>query len=388
MINDKEHTLSLYIHVPFCVRKCFYCDFLSAPGDDKIKENYIQALLQEITEKSENYKQFIVDSIFIGGGTPSILRASQISDIMRLIKKKFLLDEGAEISIEVNPGTVDIEKLQIYLESGINRLSIGLQSADNKELQIIGRIHTYEDFLQTYELARQVGFQNINVDLMSALPGQSIQSYQETVEKVLLLRPEHISSYSLIIEEGTPFFTRYEDPSSALQQEQLPPLPDEDTEREMYELTDVRLQASGYHRYEISNYARSGYACRHNIGYWRRHNYLGLGLGSSSLIENHRWNNEADLSSYLEGQFDRRNEQILTRKEQMEEFMFLGLRLMEGISCEAFSQYFGVSPESVYKNEITKLIDKQLLNKTEEGFFKLTKRGIDISNVFMAEFLL
>lgn len=388
MINNKEHTLSLYIHVPFCVRKCFYCDFLSAPGDEKIKENYIQTLLREITEKSENYKQYIVDSIFIGGGTPSILKASQISDIMQLIKKKFLLDEDAEISIEVNPGTVDIEKLQIYLESGVNRLSIGLQSADNKELQIIGRIHTYEDFLQSYEQARQVGFRNINVDLMSALPGQSIQSYRETVEKVLLLRPEHISSYSLIIEEGTPFFTRYEVSPSALQQEQLPMLPDEDTEREMYELTKIRLQASGYQRYEISNYARNGYACRHNIGYWRRHNYLGLGLGSSSLIENHRWNNEVNLSSYLEGQFERRNEQILTIKEQMEEFMFLGLRLVEGVSCEAFSQYFGVSPESVYKNQITELVDKQLLNKTEEGYLKLTKRGIDISNAVMAEFLL
>lgn len=388
MIDNKVNTLSLYIHVPFCVRKCLYCDFLSAPADEETKDRYIQALLREITEKSENYKQYKVDSVFVGGGTPSILAASQIWDVMHLIKKKFTFSENAEISIEVNPGTADINKLQSYFRSGINRLSIGLQSADNRELQIIGRIHTYEDFLQTYESARQAGFQNVNVDLMSALPGQTIRSYQETLQKVLHLRPEHISAYSLIIEEGTPFFARYGEVPSIPEREQYPIIPDEETERAMYDLTDALLRENGYHRYEISNYAKDGYECRHNSGYWERHNYLGLGLGAASLIENHRWNNDSRLSCYIEGMFDKKNEQVITTKEQMEEFMFLGLRLMKGVSGEVFSQYFGVSLESVYEKQITKLVGEQLLSQTEGGNLSLTKRGIDVSNIVMAEFLL
>ncbi len=388
MTDNKLNTLSLYIHVPFCARKCLYCDFLSAPADDETKDRYIQALLREINLKSEFYKQYKVDSIFFGGGTPSVLVASQIQDVMQMITKKFTLVEDPEISIEVNPGTADRNKLQIYFRSGINRLSIGLQSADNRELQIIGRIHTYEDFLQTYEASRLAGFQNVNIDLMSALPGQTISSYQETLQKVLRLRPEHISAYSLIIEEGTPFFARYGEVSSIVERGQYPLIPDEETERTMYELTDDLLRKNGYHRYEISNYAKDGYECRHNKGYWERHNYLGLGLGAASLIENQRWNNDNRLSYFIEGMFEKRNEQVLTIKEQMEEFMFLGLRFIKGVSGKKFLKDFGVSMESVYEKQISKLVKEQLLIQTKEGNLRLTKRGIDVSNIVMAEFLL
>lgn len=388
MIDNRENVLSLYIHVPFCVRKCLYCDFLSAPADDETREQYIKSLKREITEKSKKYKQYKVDSVFLGGGTPSVLTASQTWDIMQLIKEKFVLLEDAEITIEVNPGTADSNKLQIYFESGINRLSIGLQSADNRELEIIGRIHTYEDFLQIYHAARQVGFCNVNVDLMSGLPGQTMRSYQDTLQRVLRLHPEHISAYSLIIEEGTPFFDRYGQTPSISEKRQYPLLPDEDTERAMYELTNTLLCENGYHRYEISNYARDGYECRHNSGYWERHNYLGFGLGAASMIENRRWKNGSELSHYLKCLFDKENEQMLTKKEQMEEFMFLGLRLIKGVSSEVFARCFGVSLESVYGKQIAGLVEDRLLRYTEEGNLSLTKRGIDVSNIVMAEFLL
>ncbi len=386
-MTDKKRNISLYIHIPFCFKKCFYCDFLSAPADTETKDRYVEVLKQEISIKSEKYKSFKVDSIFFGGGTPSILPASQIQEMLQLIKKKFTLTKEVEVSIEVNPGTVDKDKLIGYRSSGINRLSIGLQSADNRELKVIGRIHTFEDFLQTYESARQAGFQNINIDLMSALPGQTIRSYRETLKKVLSLQPEHISAYSLIIEEGTPFYERYGDGASAVERKHCPSIPDEETERAMYELTDHFMQENDYHRYEISNYAKEGYECKHNKGYWERHNYLGLGLGSASLIHNCRWNNESRLPIYLEGIFDKKKEQILTEEEQMEEFMFLGLRLMKGVSEKKFKKTFGVTLESVYEKQIRKLVEGQLLIRAE-GNLRLTKKGIDLSNIVMAEFLL
>lgn len=257
--------LSVYIHIPFCVRKCLYCDFLSAPAVPQVKEQYVDALLSEIEKEAYKYRVYETDTIFFGGGTPSVLPPEQIAGILAKVKECFIVSEQAEISIEVNPGTVSEEALRIYKEAGINRLSIGLQSFLEPELRRLGRIHTPEQFLHTFAAAREAGFDNINVDIMSALPEQTMDDYRITVEKVLELQPEHISAYSLIIEEGTPF---YEMPLV---------LPDEKTDRQMYQYTETVLKEHGYHRYEISNYAKAGYECRHNKAYWTRRNYVGFG---------------------------------------------------------------------------------------------------------------
>lgn len=388
MINKPLQSLSLYLHIPFCVKKCHYCDFLSAPGSEEIKEQYVKALIQEITQKADNYKNFYVDTIFFGGGTPSILSLHLMAAILKALRESFRILPEAEISIEVNPGTADEDKLMGYRQLGINRLSIGLQSANDVELKAIGRIHTYLEFQKVYEQARKVGFSNINVDLMSALPGQTLRSYQDTIHKILQLQPEHISAYSLIIEEGTPFWEIYGkgvEEGNALSA--LVRLPEENTEREMYRLTKKLLEQAGYVRYEISNYAKPGFECRHNTGYWQRHNYLGLGLGSSSLIENCRWKNETALRSYLKMQDTRTEIEVLSKEEQMEEFMFLGLRLTKGVSKRTFTELFGMQIEAVYGEILQKLTKEKLLVQSESDYVRLTERGIDISNTVMAEFL-
>ena len=284
-----EQNLSLYLHIPFCVRKCLYCDFLSGPQSADVQEQYVEALCREIQETSPEYREYQVVSVFIGGGTPSVLLPEQTIRIMETLKSCFTLTDTCEISMEMNPGTVTPEKMNTYRACGINRISIGLQSANDGELKALGRIHTCADFLKAYEMAVEAGFTNINVDLMSAIPEQTLESYQETLQKVLALQPQpvHISAYSLIVEEGTPFY------------EQELNLPDEDTERRMYEITDDILRKAGYHRYEISNYAKAGKECVHNKVYWQRGNYLGLGIGSASLIQNVRFHNVTDISSYV-----------------------------------------------------------------------------------------
>ena len=284
-----EQNLSLYLHIPFCVRKCLYCDFLSGPQSAGVQEQYVEALCREIQETSPEYREYQVVSVFIGGGTPSVLLPEQTIRIMETLKSCFTLTDTCEISMEMNPGTVTPEKMNAYRTCGINRISIGLQSANDGELKALGRIHTCADFLKAYEMAVEAGFTNINVDLMSAIPEQTLKSYQETLQKVLALQPQpvHISAYSLIVEEGTPFY------------EQELNLPDEETERRMYEITDDILRKAGYHRYEISNYAKAGKECVHNKVYWQRGNYLGLGIGSASLIQNVRFHNVTDISSYV-----------------------------------------------------------------------------------------
>ena len=284
-----EQNLSLYLHIPFCVRKCLYCDFLSGPQSADVQEQYVEALCREIQETSPEYREYQVVSVFIGGGTPSVLLPEQTIRIMETLKSCFTLTDTCEISMEMNPGTVTPEKMNAYRACGINRISIGLQSANDGELKALGRIHTCADFLKAYEMAVEAGFTNINVDLMSAIPEQTLKSYQETLQKVLALQPQpvHISAYSLIVEEGTPFY------------EQELNLPDEETERRMYEITDDILREAGYHRYEISNYAKAGKECVHNKVYWQRGNYLGLGIGSASLIQNVRFHNVTDIWSYV-----------------------------------------------------------------------------------------
>ena len=374
----------VYVHIPFCKQKCLYCDFLSACYAEDTVEKYFKQLEVEIMNADPKYKEQPVESIFFGGGTPSFPAAEQVCRILERIKGEFRVLDEAEISLECNPGTIDVLKLRQYKKAGFNRISIGLQSAQNKELREIGRVHTYEEFLEGFQSARDAGFLNINVDLMTALPGQSLESYEETVRKVVGLNPEHISAYSLIIEEGTEFWNRYHGkPKSG-----FPSLPEEETERKMYQRTKEILLENGYYRYEISNYAKPGRECHHNSGYWKRKNYLGFGLGSASLYENKRWNNTELMSQYLLGNIQEKQCQIqqLTIEEQMEEFMFLGLRLMSGISIEDFKQCFHKSIEEVYGRQIAKLRKDGLL-EMEGDFLRLTEKGIDLSNYALADFL-
>lgn len=480
-----EQNLSLYLHIPFCVRKCLYCDFLSGPQSADMQEQYVEALCREIQETSPEYREYQVVSVFIGGGTPSVLLPEQTIRIMETLKSCFILTNTCEISMEMNPGTVTPEKMNVYRACGINRISIGLQSANDGELKALGRIHTCADFLKAYEMTVEAGFTNINVDLMSAIPEQTLKSYQETLQKVLALQPQpvHISAYSLIVEEGTPFY------------EQELNLPDEETERRMYEITDDILRNAGYHRYEISNYAKAGKECVHNKVYWQRGNYLGLGIGSASLIQNVRFHNMTDISSYVnlmlgenstgneienaskecgekfqvekdclkknnagkndlkkenaekeqvekltaekeqvekvnaeienvkknnieknsaeEGNIEKNNiesgnaarpdknmigrvkklreeVQELPIEEQMEEFMFLGLRMMEGVSERSFFENFGRRFEEVFPGVIEKHEKLGLLEVTGEEFvhLKLTSHGIDVSNQVFVDFML
>ena len=410
-----EQNLSLYLHIPFCVRKCLYCDFLSGPQSADMQEQYVEALCREIQETSPEYREYQVVSVFIGGGTPSVLLPEQTIRIMETLKSCFTLTDTCEISMEMNPGTVTPEKMNAYRACGINRISIGLQSANDGELKALGRIHTCADFLKAYEMAVEAGFTNINVDLMSAIPEQTLKSYQETLQKVLALQPQpvHISAYSLIVEEGTPFY------------EQELNLPDEETERRMYEITDDILRKAGYHRYEISNYAKAGKECVHNKVYWQRGNYLGLGIGSASLIRNVRFHNMTDILNYVNlmlgkneiedaskehgGKFHagkdylkkenaekeqvnklREDVQELPVEEEMEEFMFLGLRMMEGVSERKFYENFGRRFEEVFPGVIEKHEKLGLLEVTGEEFvhLRLTPHGIDVSNQVFVDFML
>lgn len=392
-MNKRE--LELYIHIPFCARKCAYCDFLSFAAPERAYREYVDKLIEEICGQSENFAGYRVTTIFVGGGTPSILPAWLMEAIFAALYEYFDIAEDAEITLEANPGTLTMEKLETYLQCGINRLSIGLQSADDRELKYLGRIHTYDDFLKSYQRAREAGFTNINVDLMSAIPGQDVHSWKTTLRKVMMLKPEHISAYSLIIEEGTPFFDRYGAAADDGKKDGilcLPDLPDEETDREIYHLTRELMAAQGYERYEISNYARPGYECRHNIGYWTGAEYLGLGLGAASYTFGFRYHNTADLKEYLslnlyEAGAAARDIQEQSLEDKMEEFMFLGLRLMRGVSGSEFLERFGHNMWNVYGAVLPKLQEQGLID-TDAPWVRLTDLGIDVSNVVLAEFLL
>lgn len=372
--------LEIYVHLPFCVKKCDYCDFLSGPYSEDIRSAYVQAVLKEIRslgrrERAENWK---VRSIFFGGGTPSLMNGEEITQILDEIRRDFQFEPEAEISLEANPGTLTENKLKAYQSGGINRLSLGCQSAKDQELKRLGRIHTWEEFLKSYHMAREAGFQNINVDLMSGIPGQSVLDWEENLEAVLALTPEHISAYSLIVEEGTPFYERELN------------LPDEDSERRMYERTREILEEHGYHQYEISNYALRGKECLHNLGYWQRVSYLGVGLGAASLRKNVRYCNTSDLKEYLVHGADldvlQKQREVLTQREEMEEFLFLGLRMIQGIREEEFLKNFGRPLEEAYGNVIEKHEKLGLLERLD-GRLRLTRRGISLSNQVFVDFL-
>lgn len=392
-------SMGVYIHIPFCVRKCVYCDFQSAPATRQEQQKYVTALKREIINEAVKYAGYKVKTIFFGGGTPSILEAEEIAEILACLGKYYQIDAAAEITMEMNPGTADREKLLKLQKSGINRLSIGLQSAENAELKLLGRIHTYEDFLQIYQQAREAGITNINIDLMSALPGQDMKSWARTLEMVAALQPEHISAYSLIIEEGTHLYAKLDE---------YPPIPDEEEDRLIDQATRQILAEKGYQRYEISNYAREGYECRHNCIYWQRGirhmtDYVGFGLGAASLVNHVRWKNTEDMKQYLyalTGDKDiaydkcnarrgdiKRDVHKLSQNDWIEEFMFLGLRMMEGVSKQEFADSFGVEMSDIYGKVLCKW-EKQGMLIQSGDCVRLTDAGIDVSNMVLADFLL
>ncbi len=360
-------TLSLYIHLPFCIKKCAYCDFLSFPRFELLRD-YMSALKQEISAfetKSE------IMSVFIGGGTPSAVSADNIYDIMQLIARKFRLADNCEITIEANPGTLNNDKLKIYKNSGINRLSMGIQSLDNKMLSALGRIHDSGTALKSYELARKY-FDNINTDLMFALPGQSLEIWLDTLKNIIALNPEHISAYSLIIEEGTPFYEKYE------------PV-DEILDREMYYLARDMLEENGYRQYEISNFAKPDHECRHNLVYWKGGDYKGFGIGAASLWGNERLKNTENIGKYLSG-VTVAERTVLDQTEQMQEFVMLGLRCTKGIESEDFYTRFG---ENIFERfgEIFKKHENTGLLEISGGNIRLTKKGVDLSNMVFVDFV-
>lgn len=393
--------VSLYVHIPFCAVKCKYCDFLSFDGESYgTMLRYVDSLCQEIKLYAPIAGDYIVRSVFIGGGTPSLLDEGLITNIMAFIRKTFTLDSNVEISIEANPGTLRHQKLNGYKSAGINRISIGLQSADDEMLKKMGRLHNYDQFVASYKAARRAGFNNINVDIMSGLPGQTIHSYVDTLSRVLDFGPEHISSYSLSIEPGTPFAN---DP------EILESLPPEMIDRRMYEITKKLLLAHGYDRYEISNYARPGYECKHNMVYWTGGEYIGFGIGAASYFQGKRFSNMRDIFQYIELMeetsekfVEMDNMEILyndtARKlrenvtpvyidARMEEFMFLGLRMMCGISREDFEERFNKDIYEVYGPVLNKYIDMGYMAAIDDRII-LTDMGIDVSNTILADFIL
>lgn len=378
-----KEKLGLYLHIPFCIKKCAYCDFLSRASKEEEREDYVRALIGEIQSSGGISDEYQVDTIFLGGGTPSLLQANQMTRIMEAVYQTFQVNKEAEITIEVNPGTVDNQKLRSYKEMGINRISFGLQSTDDTELAALGRIHTYQEFLESYRMAREIGFANINIDLISGIPKQTYKSWKENLKAAAALSPEHISAYSLIVEEGTLFYTMHE--NGALD------LPTEEEERLMYEQTAPYLEEQGYRQYEISNYAKPGMECRHNCRYWERKDYLGLGIGAASLIHETRFSNTEDIQDYLSNSQNlravRKNIETLDRKAQIEEYLFLGLRMNCGISKTEFRDCFHANLEEFYPNTVEQLLQEGFLVQKEDRI-SLSRKGISLSNRILAEFLL
>ncbi len=374
--------LGLYIHIPFCVKKCAYCDFLSWSGDKEQRVDYVRALEQEILSYKNFAEDYQVSTLYFGGGTPSVLEGELLERIMEAIRRTFQIEEKAEVTLEMNPGTALKEKLELYKKLGINRLSMGIQSVKNENLKLLGRIHTYEDFLESYCMAREAGFDNLSGDLISSLPGQTLAEWKEEL-KILMETPlEHVSVYQLIIEEGTEFYKKYGECEELL--------PDEETSREIYLWTGKYLKSRGFEQYEISNYAREGKQSAHNLRYWERKDYLGLGLGGASMIRNMRMSNTRDWDKYMAYCRDpgkiREEVEVLEESGQMEEFMFLGLRKTRGISKKEFRRTFGKDIDLVYEKTLEKYLKNGMLQESGDRIF-LSEEGILLSNQVFADFL-
>ena len=376
--------IGIYIHIPFCMKKCYYCDFISYPDKINLQEQYIESLKKEIENRKEDLKNTYISTIYIGGGTPSFIEEKYIKDILDKIKEVDTDNNEKEITIEVNPGTVNQEKLRTYKKIGINRLSIGLQSTNNEELKTIGRIHTYKQFLDTYKLARKEEFKNINIDLMLGLPNQKIQDLKQTMQKVINLKPEHISIYSLIIEEGTII-------EKKIRNKELN-LPDEELERQMYWYTKNTLEINGYNQYEISNFSKKGIESKHNLNCWKQKEYLGFGVAAHSYLNKTRYSNICNIEEYIKN-IQNGNQsknkiihEIQTIEEQKKEYMLLGLRTIEGIKIQEFKEKFAQNPILIFRKELEKLVKENLINIDGDNI-KLTNKGLDFANIVWEEFI-
>ena len=375
--------LGIYIHIPFCKQKCFYCDFCSFANKNEMQGKYVETVINEIKNITHKEK-YTVTTIYLGGGTPSILNPDYIKSILQEIKSSFKILDDAEITIEINPGTVNEEKLKRYKEYGINRLSIGLQSANDKILKNIGRIHDYKQFEETFFYARKCGFKNINVDLMIGLPTQAVEDVKQTLEKIIQKNPEHISVYSLIIEEGTII--------EKLINENKLQLPDEETERIMYWTVVNELKENGYNQYEISNFSKKTYESKHNTNCWKQKQYIGLGTSAHSYLNKKRYSNTNNIEEYIKNiQESNISKNITIHEEQteestMNEYMLLGLRMIQGININEFKQKFKTDPTIKYKEILEKLQKENLIQITKTSI-KLTKQGIDFGNIVWEEFI-
>lgn len=375
--------VGIYIHIPFCKQKCFYCDFLSFCDKTESIDKYIECMKKEIKLKS-NKKGFIIDTIYIGGGTPSVIDGKLIREVLETIRESFIIDKEAEITIEVNPGTVNEEKLKIYKESGINRISIGLQSTNNSLLEMLGRIHTYEEFLECFKLARHNGFKNINIDLIIGLPNQMLEDINESIERISNLNPEHISVYSLIVEEGTKISRDIE--------KGILILPEEEFERKMYWRVKENLASNGYIHYEISNFAKEGYESKHNMNCWNQKEYLGFGASAHSYINHIRYSNIESLDKYIDninkGQIEKNKEvhEIQDMDSSKKEYMLLGLRKIDGVNITEFKNKFADNPIYLFRKELSKLAKEDLI-EIDENSIKLTNKGLDLANLVWEEFV-
>ncbi len=368
--------IGIYVHIPYCKRKCDYCDFLSYEGKEETIEKYISTIKKEIDDCT--FKGFDIGTIYIGGGTPSYIDSKYIKELIDKIREKFIVSRDVEITIEVNPGTVTEAKLNEYKKAGINRLSIGLQSTDNKILKKIGRIHTYEQFLETYNLAREKGFKNINVDLILALPNEDEEAITEQVQKIIDLKPEHISVYSLILEDGTKLRKKVD--NNEIQ------LPSDEEEREMYWSAKRLLEQNGYEHYEISNYSLPGYNSRHNTDCWNQKEYLGFGTAAHSYYQQKRYSNQKTIEKYIENFRDKTIEEEQTREDTAKEYMMLGLRKISGVSISEFERKFQINPLFYFRFEISKLVDEELIEVDLDNI-KLTNKGLDLANQVWQEFV-
>lgn len=375
--------IGIYIHIPFCIQKCYYCDFCSFDKLQNKQAEYVDALIKEI-KNTHNKNELLIKTVYIGGGTPSILNANEIKKVIATIKTNFLLSKDCEITIEMNPGTVTKEKLEIYKDSGINRLSIGLQSTNDEILKELGRIHNYKQFEDIYEKARAIGFNNINVDLMIGLPNQTIDNVSKSLKDVIQKNPEHISVYSLILEDNTKLKNLIEEGKLSL--------PDEDAERIMYWTVKDTLEENGYNHYEISNFSKLGYESKHNTDCWNQKEYIGFGIAAHSYFNNIRYSNICDINEYVKNINSKNFEkniiihEIQEEEDKMNEYMILGLRMIEGINKQVFKEKFSRNVNDVYKKSIEKLINLELISD-EKGIIKLTKKGIDFANIVWEEFV-
>ena len=381
-----NNNFGIYIHIPFCKRKCSYCDFISFSSKDSLIEGYVRALKKEIEEF--DFSKYNVTTIYLGGGTPSYIKKEYIKEILNLLKEKLVNNKVSwkyiEITIEVNPGTVTKEKLEIYKEVGVNRISIGLQSTNNSLLKQIGRIHKFEDFLDTYNLAKEVGFDNINVDLMIALPKQTIEDIKKSLGEIVSLSPNHISVYSLIVEEGTLIEKQIEEGKIKL--------PSDEEERRMYWYVKDFLELHGYKHYEISNFSKEGKESKHNLNCWNQEEYIGFGLAAHSYIDGIRFCNTSNLEEYIDNIKNNslcRNREVEERqkKEDKEkEFMMLGFRKIEGVDISKFKEKYGENPIFLFRKELDKLVSEGLI-EVDLNNIRLTNKGLDLANIVFEEFI-